>query len=123
MCVVLDDSPTFKQRTITLEEADTKQQLMPLPLDWVRRYPDSFEAEFKELRGGVLELRIVDPRSATKSKRYRIVRHHGSSWVSVPRPWLRDRAARNGDEVELRAGTDPEVMYLFFWKKPNASST
>jgi hypothetical protein len=116
MCVV-SDIQLFHQRTLAMESVDSKQQLMMLPLDYVRRYPDSYEAEFKELRGGVLQLHIVDPRSPQRAKRYRVVRHHGSAWVSVPRPWLRDRSARDGDEVELLASADPDAMYFRFIRK------
>jgi hypothetical protein len=115
---VSDSITLFHQRTLVCEDVESKQQLMHLPLDFVRRYPESYEAEFKDVRGGLLVMRIVDPRSPQKAKRYRVVRHHGGAWVSIPRPWLRDRSARDGDEVELLASNEPDVFYIRLNKKP-----
>jgi hypothetical protein len=112
----------FHQRTLVCADVDHKQQLMHLPMDFVRRYPPSYEAEFKPIPNGLLSLRIVDPRSTAMVKRYRVIRHHGGAWVSVPRPWLRDRSARDGDEIELLAVADEaEIFYIRFNRKPKVA--
>jgi hypothetical protein len=66
-----------------------------LPLDLA--IPDAYVAEFHQASVHTLALTFVDSETAAQDKRYRVVRHNGSLWTSVPRPWLRYQFARDGD--------------------------
>lgn len=104
---------THKYRTHTIEGSQTKQQLLLLPLDFVRQYTEDSLVEFKQVEKGVLALRMVDPKTPQRERRYKIVRHHGSAWVSIPRPWLRDRNAKDNDEIEVWSTLDDcNILYL-----------
>jgi hypothetical protein len=86
--------------TLVLSDIDTKQTLLYLPLDTARAVPSAYQAEFNQQpKLDIIELTFVDPNTPARAKRYKVVRHNGSIWTSVPRPWLRDRSARNGDSL------------------------
>lgn len=105
-------------RALTLESSQTKQQRLRLPPKFVQQYPEHYEAEFDFPRVDTLSLRIVDPQSPARQKRYGIARQKGSYAVSLPRPWLQDVSARDGDTVELCKSDDtPDILYVRFKRK------
>jgi hypothetical protein len=109
-----------KLRDLVLANSNHQQQLMHLPLDYVRTFPESYVAEFVERGGGIMEMSVVDPRKPARARRYTIVRHHSGAWVSVPRLWLRDKGAKDGDSVSLYQPEDQtdRRLYLQLHKQP-----
>ena len=85
----------------TVKDVERIQQKLYLPLSKVREVPPIWCVEFREKPAGLMQVLLVDPRTKPFSKRYQIVRHHGSAWVSVPRTWLQHRNAKDGDRFVL----------------------
>ena len=106
-------------RLVSLEDVYTKQQRVRLPPKFMRQFPDHYEAEFNFPRVNLISLQIVDPQTPARAKRYGVARQNGSYAVSIPRPWLHDVSARDGDEIELcRSDETPDTLYLRFKRKP-----
>lgn len=102
-------------RTQCLENVDSLQQKLYLPLAWARKWGDVWNAdpcvvEFKDIVGGSVEVQAVNPKLPPTSKRYKVVEHHGSAWVSVPRSWLQMRNARSGDSLRMEMGDAGQLI-------------
>jgi hypothetical protein len=106
-------------RVHTLEDVETKQQRLRLPPEYVSGYPETHEAEFTFPSVTVIVMRMVDPASPAMAKRYNIARQNGSYAVSIPRIWLHDLSAKDGDKVELcqDASGGSDYLYLRFKRK------
>lgn len=104
-------------RTVTLDDLNT-QPLLYLPTDFVASFPDHYEAEFRQVAPNVMELRLVDPKTPAKAKRYSVVKHNGATWTSIPKAWLRDRGARSGDQVLLAQSITQDSFSLHLVKLP-----
>lgn len=85
-------------QTQVLKDVAVLQQKLYVPLAMATTHR---AVEFRELPLGLLRFDLVDPKTPPFSKRYRLVVHHGGAWVSLPRPWLQDRNAADGDIVTL----------------------
>jgi transcriptional regulator with XRE-family HTH domain len=81
---------------LMLRNVEKQQTILYLPLD-LAAIPDAYVAEFHQASVHTLTLTFVDSETAAQDWRYKIVRHNGSLWTSVPRPWLRYQSARAGD--------------------------
>lgn len=88
-------------REQVIRDGGKLQQKLYLPLSLVNDYSPIWCIEFHEKPAGLVQVVFVNPREPAFSKRYRVVRHHGSAWVSVPRTWLQHLDAQDGDKVVL----------------------
>lgn len=83
-------------------------------MDLIQAGPKRAEVEFDQPDVDILVLRLVTPRTDNHSsfnKRYRVVRHHGTHWTSIPKLWLRDRGAAPGDRIEVyRHASEPSLI-------------
>jgi hypothetical protein len=100
----------------TIKDVTALQQKLYLPLPMVREVPPMWLVEFRERPAGLIQLVFVDHKTPAFSKRYRVVRHHGSAWVSVPRTWLQHRNAKDGDTFVLFE--EDGALYLRHQKEP-----
>ena len=103
-------APTLKPpvRYIDVFDPDKQQTVVTIPPDIARVFPSDTLVEFRPSRD-TLTLTLVNPFSpAGGIKRYKITRHSGSSFVSIPRSWLRDRNAKAGDRIDVHL--DPEAL-------------
>jgi hypothetical protein len=124
-----------REKSLELDDLDRKQPLLVLPPSYVKQFPGPkkvvkktptrtqqkevhpFVAEYAELDTDMLELTLVDPKLPPQNRRYAIVVHHGSTWVSVPRTWLRDLQASKGDFVDVFSDpAQPNKLFLKFRK-------
>lgn len=103
--------------TIDLTSVNDQQILLYLPLALADSLPKAYLAEFKQLSANQLRLSFVDPATPARAKRYKVVRHNSGAWVSVPRPWLRDRSARKSDVLHVTQ-TTPETFLIDLIRKP-----
>lgn len=99
--------------TVVVKDIDTKQQLLMLPMTFVRRHDSGSLVEFTELDVNTLALALVDPRTPLTAKRYKLVVHNGGAQVSVPRSWLRNLSVKDGDSIELCESPDsPNRLFV-----------
>jgi hypothetical protein len=96
----MNDQATPTMWNLLLFKVDSQQTLLYLPKD-IGGIPREYVAEFTYPKVDALELTLVDPDTPARERRYQVVRHHGGVWTSVPRPWLRDRSARDGDYLRI----------------------
>lgn len=95
------------------------QTKLYLPLEWARSLPAKAEIVFKECSFQRLLMTAVNPKTTPALvKRYKVVLHHGSAWVSVPKSWLQDRSVRNGDRLAIIL--DGGKYYVTYERKPKA---
>lgn len=94
---------------------DEAQVRIVLPPTFIKQYPVKFIAEFDEMPDGSLRVRIVNPKTEQLSKRYRVVHHHRSTMLSLPRFWLRDRLAAQGDILDV---VDQGLCVIVTLQKP-----
>lgn len=100
----------------TFPVGDERQQtFILLPPDFARQYPTAWQAEM-EMERGELKLVVVNNLNRPKAKRYRIVRHHGSYRVSIPRWYLQSKLAKLGDIIEMRE--TPTALFFSLIKPP-----
>lgn len=90
---------TVRRREVTLKGNLEQQELLYVPKEWVG---DATEVEYVESGYGTIEIRFCAPRQRPSNKRYRLVEHHGTVQLSLPRRWMRDMGVRPGDAAELR---------------------
>jgi hypothetical protein len=109
-------------RSFVLKNSDKQQQLLHLPWEWVLCYTEDSEADFREVQRGVLKLELLDKTVKARDKRYKVVRHNGAGWTSLPRTWLRDRKAKDGDTVELWFSDNATRLYVILKKREDAVS-
>lgn len=66
-----------------------------------------------------LELTLVAPRGSGRTRRYKIVRHHGACWTSLPKPWLRYLSPKAGDMLDVvwRDATAPTMATITFRRR------
>jgi hypothetical protein len=88
-------------KSLTIKDVDGRSQLMMIPKAYVDAHPPDWLAEFGELGQHTLRLTLVDPESRERTKRYTITNAHGARHVGIPRLWLQDRSARDGDVLDL----------------------
>jgi hypothetical protein len=86
--------------TITLGDLST-QPLLYFPAGFLAGKDEALLVEYRQPGVKQLELRMVEPKSAARSKRYKVVRHNSGAWTSIPRQWLKDQSAKAGDLVEV----------------------
>lgn len=86
--------------TLQVDSLDT-QPLLYFPADWLANFPANHVGQFRQISTKEMELELVDPKSPARAKRYKIVRHNGGAWVSIPKPWLRDQSAKKGDTIRI----------------------
>ena len=103
-----------------LKEVDVapegQQTLLILPAPFLKQFSPQHGVVFDEISMDILKLTMVDPGEPTAAKVYKLVSSRGSSWVSLPRPWLSNIGARPGDVVALFATADPNTL-LVMWRK------
>jgi hypothetical protein len=85
---------------ITLESLDV-QPLLYFPAGFLDSKPDNVLVEYRQASVKELELKLVDPKSPARSKRYKIVRHNSGNWTSIPKPWLHNVSAKAGDSIDV----------------------
>jgi hydrogenase maturation factor len=102
----------------TIPDPDTKQPTVFLPVSVIKGVPKSYMAEWEEVDVTLLRLTFRDPKTMAMNKRYRIVRNNtGACWTSVPRSWLRNIGARQGDELVLIKDPLSEGAYLLEYRE------
>jgi hypothetical protein len=87
-------------RYIDVIDPDKKQTVVTLLPDFIRPFPADTPVEFRASKD-TLTLTLANPLSPATVKRYKITRHSGSAFVSIPRSWLRDRNAKTGDRIDV----------------------
>jgi hypothetical protein len=101
------------KKIITLGSLD-KQPLLYFPSEFIEKYASAFwVVDYRNVGVRSLELRVVDPKSTRPSsifKFFKIVRHNGAVWTSVPKNWLRDIGANAGDRLEVDFGTNSAIV-------------
>jgi hypothetical protein len=102
---------------VKIVRLDAKQQLLHLPLPASAAIPFTYVSEYKQLSPNSLLLSFVDPNTPARAKRYKVVRHHGGVWTSIPGTWLRDRSAKDGDAVLVTQPT-PDTFLLELERQP-----
>jgi hypothetical protein len=95
-----------------------KQQLLYFPPSFLQdAEPEKhFAVEYRERGAAALELVLVNIKKPAMSKRYKIVRHHGSACTSIPEPFLKNLRAKVGDEIEVQ--WSPTTALLTFKRNP-----
>jgi len=84
------------------------QHLIYLPSDTFKHFPDDrVYAEFYQGSATQLTLRIVGENQPLVAKRYKLVKHNGSVWVSVPRYWVGDMNLAPDDSIDVQHTIDP----------------
>lgn len=114
---------TAPVRTVDVVDPDSgKQTSLVFPPEFIRQFADNAMVEFVPSRDR-LTLFVVDAAAPARNKRYKISRHKGSAFVSVPRTWLRDMRARTGDllDVYIDMATSSRMVVLKLRKVPHAS--
>lgn len=104
-------------KSIAIVAVEGRQTLILIPAAFVKRFPKNYVGEYFELDVDRLLLRLVDP-DAAQNTPYTVVRHHGSAQLSIPRFWLKDRAAVPGDAVEVwEDSAQPDRLLVRFSPK------
>lgn len=98
-------------------DIDSQQTLLVLPIGFLKQFTPEHKATFQELASDMLLLSMVGPDETADNKAYKLVPAHGSFWVSVPRPWLRNVGAEKGDQVFLYASDNPRELLVHFRPK------
>ena len=106
-----------RSSTEVLDPDGGKQTALLLPPDTVRKFPEEWVAEFTSKGNGQFTLTIVNPATSAALKRYKIVRHKGSAYVSVPRNWLRENRAKAGDWLDLTTTHDDARILVSLRRK------
>lgn len=98
-----------------LDEA--KQPIVILPPSFAKAIanPKRAAVEFTEPAIGTLAAQVVDKKSTAQNRRYSLVFHAGSCWISVPKAWLRDRVPTAGDKIKIMQVSDT-LLHLVFEK-------
>lgn len=105
------------QQRIVLDDL-AQQPLLYFPAGFLDR--SETHVEFSQPNPRTMTLHIVQAKAKVKTKRYRIVHHHGSSWVSLPKPWLRDQSAKPGDAVTVDWHVETKTATLTLTRKGHA---
>lgn len=100
------------QTEILVGDLDRAQPVLYLPREFLKQAPLDWSIEFVPRSPYQLQCTLVDPKTSSRYKRYRIVRHNSAAWVSIPRPWLRDVSARPGDRIVMTWATDHVLLTL-----------
>jgi len=98
------------------------QPLLYFPRNLLANVTADTEVEYVE-HLKTLDLKLVPSKApGRRSRHYKIVRHHGSAWTSIPKPWLRYLSPKSGDTIiiEWREATADTVATLTFTRKAAA---
>lgn len=99
-------------KTSTVDNVDRKQTLLVLPATYIQQFSPNHGVTFQEIAQNALMVQMVGPHEQAFNKVYRLVTHHGSGWVSVPRRWLRNVGAREGDRLDVYSTIDPKILVV-----------
>ena len=109
-------SPVKLLKTAEVQNVDRQQTLLVLPADYMKRFTPQHSAVFKELDRETLLLSMVGPHERAYDKPYKLVENNGCFHVSVPRRWLRNIGARQGDRLDIHSTTTPDCLVVKFRK-------
>jgi hypothetical protein len=99
-------------KTIDVENVDVRQTLLILPAAFMKLHVAGCVAQFQEIGNNQVLVRLLGPGERLLFKAYKLVTSHEASWTSIPRGWLRNIGARQGDKLDLYETPDPKTLLL-----------
>jgi hypothetical protein len=105
-------------KSIEVEDTDIRQTLLIFPVTFMALHSPQHIAQFQELGGGQMLVRLAGPTEALLFKSYKLVTSHSATWSSIPRAWLRNQGARKGDWLDIFTTPDPRTLMIQFRKAP-----
>lgn len=105
-------------KSIEVEDSDVRQTLLIFPVSFMALHQPNSVAQFQELGGGQMLVRLAGPTEALLFKGYKLVTSNKATWASIPRQWLRNQGARKGDWLDLFSTPDPRTLLLQYRKAP-----
>src|SRR4051812_13120394 len=103
-------------KSIDIGDVDLQQTLLVLPAHYLKQFTLEHCATFQELTPDTLSVSMVAKGQRPMNRPYKLVTRKGASWVSIPRPWLRNIAARPGDYIDLFDTADPLTLIVKYRK-------
>lgn len=111
-CNINPVQPLRLLKTIEIQDVDKQQTLLIFPADYVSRFTLQHVVTFEELAPDAMLVRMVGLHAQAFARPYKLVTCKGAVWCSVPRVWLRNVAAREGDRIDLFSTADPDVLVV-----------
>lgn len=105
-------------KRVTVQDPDSQQTLVVIPAEIAAGVGPRDEAEWWEKGRDILRMTFVGPKDLPQGKRYKLVRHHGSLQISLPRFWLHDHNLKAGDTVEVFLDdAEPRSVYFHYTRQ------
>ena len=99
-------------KTVPVANMDRKQTLLVLPPTFVRGVGVGHVVSYQELDRESVALTLSGPHDRVYNRSYKVVPNNGSWHTSVPRTWLRNVGAREGDRLDVYSTTDPTCLIV-----------
>jgi hypothetical protein len=104
----------FLLKTVQVKNVDRQQTFMILPLQFAKAVGviSGWVAEFQQLDRESMLLTLLGPHDRAYNRTYKVVENNGSWHTSVPRTWLRNCGAREGDRLDVYSTTEPNRLIV-----------
>lgn len=102
-------------KSLQVGDIDKKQPLLILPQAFVAQFAtlvNKPEAEYTQLGPTLTGLTLVDASKQIGNRRFKLIYHHGSYQLSVPRPWLRELSAGPKDWIDIYQHPQNNLMLV-----------